>query len=193
MPLTKLQSEVLRALSAQRSPDSYIAGGIALNREGPRFSRDIDIFQDSQKRVELAAEADAIHENILPLGEVVCAAVGRFPGQSPEEMLADITRHSRFDAEQFRALAMVHPVDVPGLHRRIRSMIEDADQFVQRIPSDAIGFVFLKEGKPVQPKLEALDTYERHAGSQGGVWPSSGEISTAMLEAFNERPLDGDA
>ena len=54
MPLTKLQSEVLRALAAQRSPDSYIAGGIALNHDGPRFSRDIDIFQDSQQRLEAA-------------------------------------------------------------------------------------------------------------------------------------------
>ncbi len=60
MPLTKLQSEVLRALAAQRSPDSYIAGGIALNHDGPRFSRDIDIFQDSQQRLEAASEADAL-------------------------------------------------------------------------------------------------------------------------------------
>jgi hypothetical protein len=59
VPLTKLQSEVLRVLAAERSPDSYIAGGVALNREGPRFSRDIDIFQDSQRRLETAAEADA--------------------------------------------------------------------------------------------------------------------------------------
>jgi hypothetical protein len=33
---------VLRVLAAERSPDSYIAGGIALNREGPRFSSDIE-------------------------------------------------------------------------------------------------------------------------------------------------------
>ena len=46
MPLTNLQIFVLRTLAAQRSPDSYIAGGVALNREGPRFSDDIDIFQD---------------------------------------------------------------------------------------------------------------------------------------------------
>lgn len=59
MPLTKLQSSVLRLLAAQRSPDSYIAGGIALNREGPRFSSDIDIFQDSEERLETAADADA--------------------------------------------------------------------------------------------------------------------------------------
>ena len=59
MPIGKFQSEVLRALAAQRSPDSYIAGGVAINREGPRFSGDIDIFHDSEARLESAAEADA--------------------------------------------------------------------------------------------------------------------------------------
>jgi hypothetical protein len=38
-------------------------------------------------------------------------------------MLAEITRHSRFTAEEFEALATEEPVDVPALHRRIRSMI----------------------------------------------------------------------
>ena len=58
MPLTKLQSHVLRLLAAERSPDSYIAGGVAINRHGPRFSGDIDIFQDSEQRLTAAAEAD---------------------------------------------------------------------------------------------------------------------------------------
>ena len=276
MPLTKLQAEVLRVLAAQRSPDSYIAGGIALNRDGPRFSRDVDIFQDSEQRLESAAESDAsaligagfqlswkkvrsgkreaevegrddrmmlewvadsafrffparcdelfgyvldpvdlatnkasaaadrreprdivdlvtIHENILPLGAVICAAVGRFPGQSPEEMLADINRHSRFDAEEFRVLAMEHPVDEHELHRRIRGMIEEAERFIRRIPSDAVGFVFLEDGKPVQPDPEALGRYERHAGAQGGVWPSSSAISNAMLERYGRRRLGEDS
>ncbi|MGA2576436.1 MAG: hypothetical protein ABSH24_10475 [Bryobacteraceae bacterium] len=187
MPLTKLQSHALRLLAAGRSPDSYVAGDVELNRDGPRFSSDIDIFQDSEERLAAAADADAraltaaglklsfrkiqigrrqaevnglgettqlewvadsdfrffpaqrddlfgyvldpvdlatnkasaadrreprdivdlltIHANILPLGAVICAAVGRFPGQSPEEMLSDITRHSRFTAEEFRVLA----------------------------------------------------------------------------------------
>jgi hypothetical protein len=57
-----------------------------------------------------------IHESILPLGAVICAAVGRFPGLSPEEMLAEITRHSRFTAEEFRVLATERPLDIadPG-------------------------------------------------------------------------------
>lgn len=269
VPLTRLQSYVLRLLAAQRSPDSYIAGGIALNREGPRFSSDIDIFQDSEERLTTAVAADlsvltadglvltvlktqtgtrtvlvegleetmqlewvadsdfrffptqrdelfgyvlhpvdlatnkaaaaadrrtprdivdlvTIHETILPLGAVICAAVGRFPGQSPEEMLADITRHSRFTAEEFRTLALDRPVDVPALHRRIRSMIEDAGSFISRIPSDDVGVVFLDDGNPVQPDLDDLTKYTRRFGARRGLWPSSSEITSAMLDRYGK-------
>src|ERR1035441_4725844 len=58
VPLTKLQTHAFRVMAAQRSPDSYVGGGVALNRSGPRFSRDIDIFQDSEERLVTAAEAD---------------------------------------------------------------------------------------------------------------------------------------
>lgn len=58
MPPTKLQSHVLRLLAAERSPDSYIAVGVAINREAPRFSGDIDIFQDTEQRLQAAAAAD---------------------------------------------------------------------------------------------------------------------------------------
>lgn len=54
MPISKFQSDVLRLLAAQRSPDS----GIAINRHGPRFSGDIDIFHDSIERQESAVKAD---------------------------------------------------------------------------------------------------------------------------------------
>ncbi len=67
------------------------------------------------------------HEKILSLGAVVTAACGKFIGTTPEEMLAEITRHSRFTAEEFRALATEQPVDARAVHRRIRSMIEDAE------------------------------------------------------------------
>jgi hypothetical protein len=271
MPLNKLQSHVLTILAAGRSPDSYVAGGVALNRKGPRFSDDIDIFQDSETRLEAAALADekaltsaglkliwkkivsgkreaeveglgdrmrlewvhdsafrffpaqadqlfgyvlhpvdlatnkasaaadrreprdvvdlvTIHESILPLGAVVCAAVGRFPGQSPEEMLSEITRHSRFTAEEFRVLATDVPIDVAALHRRIRTMLDDALAFLSALPSDAVGFVFLQDGKPVQPDVKTLALYQRHAGSSGGVWPSSPEIAAAMFERYNKKP-----
>ena len=185
MPIGKFQSEVLRTLAAQRSPDSYIAGGVAINRDGPRFSGDIDIFHDSEARLESAAEADiaaltaagydvtrerertgkreatvarrgeamplewvtdfafrffptqpdqlfgyvphlvdlatnkasaaadrrvprdivdlvTIHETILPLGAVLCAAVGKYPGVTPEGCLPKSPGIAALRAEEFQ-------------------------------------------------------------------------------------------
>jgi hypothetical protein len=270
VPISSFQSEVLRLLAAQRGPDSYIAGGIAINRHGPRFSADIDIFHDSAARQQAAVTADAaalaaagytitwppgqrtarheaiiekdgermqlewvidsafrffptrpdelfgyvlhpvdlatnkaaaaadrrvprdvvdlvtIHETILKLGAVVAAACGKFIGTTPEEMLAEIIRHSRFTREEFQALATEHPVDVRALHRRIRAMIEDAERFIARLPSDAVGVIFMDGDTPVQPDVNALDRYRRNPGAPFGVWPSSPEITHAMLERYRK-------
>ena len=265
MPISSFQSTVLRLLAGQRSPDSYVAGGIAINRQGPRYSGDIDIFHDSAARQASAVTADeaalaaagytltcppgrrtgthhatigkagermelewvtdsafrffptqlddlfgyvlhpvdlaankasaaadrrvprdivdlvTIHETVLPLGAVVAAAVGKFPGTTPEDMLAEIVRHSRFTTEEFQALATDQPIDLPGLHRRIRAMIEDAETFLAMLPCDAVGVVFVDGDKAVQPDPAKLDLYRRRAGSVGGVWPSSPDIERAML------------
>ena len=58
VPITKFQSDVLRLLASERSPDSDIAGGLAINRQGPRISADSDIFHDSAARLESAVQAD---------------------------------------------------------------------------------------------------------------------------------------
>ncbi|HJQ58270.1 MAG TPA: nucleotidyl transferase AbiEii/AbiGii toxin family protein [Vineibacter sp.] len=267
---------MLRTIAGNRSPDSYIAGAAALNRDGPRFSGDIDIFQDGDERLVAIADADAallagsglkltwttlrgpgfrralveglgdktviewaadsdfrffptvademfgyvlhpvdlatnkasaaadrreprdivdlvaIHQRILPLGAVVWAAIGRFPGPTPEEMLAQIVRHSRFTAEEFRVLATEQPIDVADMHRRIRTMLEDAERFISHMPSDAVGVIFLEDGRPVQPEPDALERYHRHAGTRRGHWPSSSEIGHAMLERYGkDRPDSG--
>ena len=272
MPLTRLQSQLLRMLADQRSPDSYVAGAIALNRDGPRFSADIDIFQDSDERLAAIAENDVaiivaagfkvtwlsargggkraalvsgldeqtqlewvadsdfrffpaqadelfgyvlhpadlatnkaaaaadrrvprdivdlvtIHDRILPLGAVIAAAVGRFPGTTPEEMLAEIRRHSTFTADEFQSLATEKPFDFKELHKQIKAMLAAAEAFISQLPSDSVGFLFLQEGRPVEPDLTALDRYERHAGARRGHWPSSSQIGTAMLERYGKPP-----
>ena len=76
MPITKFQSDVLRLLAAQRSPDSYIAGGVAINREGPRISADIDIFHDSAARLESAVKADEADRSREQWYRVLVAARG---------------------------------------------------------------------------------------------------------------------
>ena len=273
MPLTNLQIEVLRLLAAQRSSDSYVAGGAALNHDGPRFSSDIDIFQDSQDRLDSAADADGatliragfelswvgrrrtgnrtarvqgpaetillewvadsdfrffpsqpdelfgyvlhpvdlaankasaaadrreprdivdlitIHRRILHLGAVITAAVGRFPGLTPEEMLAEITRHSRFTAEEFRALSTEHPLDTGEVHRNIRAMLEDAEAFISQVPSEFVGVVFLEADGTVLhlPDPSRLASYQSREGSRRGLWPTSSAIDRAMLESYDRR------
>jgi hypothetical protein len=59
VPLSKIQSEILLLLAAHRNPESYVAGAVPLNRDGPRFSDDIDIFHDREESVAAAADADA--------------------------------------------------------------------------------------------------------------------------------------
>jgi hypothetical protein len=59
VPLSKIQSEILLLLAAHRDPESYVAGAVPLNRDGPRYSDDIDIFHDREESVAAAAAADA--------------------------------------------------------------------------------------------------------------------------------------
>lgn len=60
MPITEFQKKVMRLLKMHRSPDSYIAGEIAINRapSSPRMSNDIDFFHDTDEAVSSSATQD---------------------------------------------------------------------------------------------------------------------------------------
>jgi hypothetical protein len=58
VPLSKIQTDVLRLLAAHRDAESYVAGSTPLNRDAPRYSGDIDVFHDREERVARAAEQD---------------------------------------------------------------------------------------------------------------------------------------
>jgi hypothetical protein len=60
VPLTEFQAMLARLLSANRAPDSYLAGGAALNLEpnSRRYSNDLDYFHDSVERVAVAHRDD---------------------------------------------------------------------------------------------------------------------------------------
>lgn len=62
MPLTAFQSRIGRLLAANRSEDSYLAGGAAILAapNTRRFSHDLDYFHDSAARVATAWDADRI-------------------------------------------------------------------------------------------------------------------------------------
>lgn len=59
MPPSAIQFRVLRTIASNRTPDSHVAGGLALNLDLPRLSHDIDIFHRTRDGVAEAAEIDA--------------------------------------------------------------------------------------------------------------------------------------
>ncbi len=59
MPLSRIQTDVLRLLASHRDPESYVAGATPLNRNTSRYSGDIDVFHDREERVASAALDDA--------------------------------------------------------------------------------------------------------------------------------------
>jgi hypothetical protein len=59
MPLSSIQSDILRLLASHRSPESFVGGSTPLNRNTLRYSGDIDVFHDREERVTAAALEDA--------------------------------------------------------------------------------------------------------------------------------------
>lgn len=271
MPLSKIQSEVLRLLASHRDPESYVAGSTPLNVNAPRYSGDIDVFHDREERVVKATEQDAaflqehgyvlrwlrrepliytvlveregettklewvvdsdyrffptikdemfgyvlhpvdlatnkvaaaygrreprdvvdlltVHERILPLGAVVWASVGKTLGFTPEGIINEIRRTARYTEADFRRVASDPPVDPAATMTRLREVLSEAEAFVTCMPTEKAGLLFLKNGQVVQPDPERLPDYQTHGGQRRGQWPSSAEISTAMLEHYNKPP-----
>jgi hypothetical protein len=61
MPLTPFQAEVFKVIAANRNPESYVAGGIVINRDASsaRFSNDIDVFHATAEALKVSVDADA--------------------------------------------------------------------------------------------------------------------------------------
>jgi Nucleotidyl transferase AbiEii toxin, Type IV TA system len=260
----------LRLLAAHRNPESFVAGATPLAREGPRFSKDIDVFHDRENAMQEAVNADtavleqeglsiewirrfptiftaivrngdggtllewvvdsayrffpaiqdelfgyvlhpadiatnkalaaagrreprdiidllAIHERYLLLGAVVWAACAKDPGFSPEGLIAEIRRNARYQQADYDRLENETPIDAAATSRALRSALDDADAFVRSMPAGKEGLLFLdRSGRPVQPDPARLDGCVAHGGQERGHWPSSPEISRAMLEHYNQ-------
>jgi hypothetical protein len=125
-----------------------------------------------------------IHDEILPLGAVIWAAVEKAVGFTPEGLINEIRRNAHYTAADFRRIASTPPVDAGGVMRRLRQALTEAEAFVVRMPTDKIGLLFFKNGKIVQPDPEHIEAYTTHAGRRQGHWPSSSEIGSAMLDRY---------
>lgn len=124
----------------------------------------------------------AVHETVLPLGALVWAAVEKAPGFSPEALIAEIRRNSQYPREEWEALSAEHPIDPRQTMAALRAALTEAEAFVGRMPTDKVGRLFLEDGRVVQPDPDRLSSYVEHVGARAGHWPSSPEITAAMLK-----------
>jgi hypothetical protein len=58
VPLSKIQTDVLRLLAAHRNPETYVAGASPLIRDAPRISVAIDVYHDREEQVAATASTD---------------------------------------------------------------------------------------------------------------------------------------
>lgn len=129
-----------------------------------------------------------IHETILSLSAVIWAAVEKSPGFTPEGLINEIRRNANYPAADWRALSTSKPLDPKAITTRLRSALDAAEAFASRMPTDKMGLLFLKNAEVVQPDPGHLPEYQTHAGQRRGHWPTSPEITAAMLECYKERP-----
>ena len=129
-----------------------------------------------------------IHQTILPLGAVIWAAVEKSPGFTPEGLIAEIRRNSHYPRTEWLKLVSTEPLDPKDITERLRAALEEAEGFVTQMPTEKAGLLFLKAGHVVQPDPAHLADYQTHAGQRRGQWPSSAEISTAMMERYKKSP-----
>jgi hypothetical protein len=145
-----------------------------------------------RREVRDIVDAVTIHDTILPLGAVIWAAVDKAPGFTPEGLISEIRRNSSYPVVEWRALTASQPLDPGVIMCKLRTALDEAGAFVAKMPTEKAGLLFLKDGVIVQPDPSRLDDYQTHAGKRRGQWPTSGEISRAMLERYSHGPFRND-
>jgi hypothetical protein len=129
-----------------------------------------------------------IHETILPLGAVIWAAIEKSPGFTPEGLIAEIRRNSQYSPPEWGEFSSSEPLNPGAIMERLRRALDEAEAFTMQMPTEKAGLLFLKDGHVVQPDPSRLADYRTHAGQRRGQWPSSAEISAAMLQRYKDHP-----
>lgn len=276
MPLTRFQKEIAKLLAVNRTPDSHLAGGAALNfsPNSKRFSNDLDFFHDSVERVVEAFEKDRetlatrayaviieirqqgyiraavtkaheetkiewshdsawrflpailtkdsgyllhpldvavnkvlalagrdeardfldviyINREILPLGPLCWAAVGKDPGFNPRSLLELLKRRGKYRGEDFTSLMLRKPVDLQDLKSEWLAMLDAAEQFIRVQLHDEVGCLYYSPDRRSFVDPQSLDGAEaenvvRHFCCPGGVLPRlyQGDFLAERLGSF---------
>jgi hypothetical protein len=114
-----------------------------------------------------------LHGQVLELGPLVWAAVGKDPGFSPRSLLELLRRRGKIRPEDLERLDMAVALDVQQLKQEWMTALQEAETFVVNRPPDEVGCLYYSRetggfvnpnrvGEPVVP----------HYGRPGGVLPN---------------------
>jgi hypothetical protein len=137
-----------------------------------------------RREVRDLVDLSTIHESILPLGAVVWAAVDKSPGFTPESLIGEIRRNSIHPAAEWRALSSDRPINPADELVKLRLALDQAEEFVSRMPTELEGLLFLEGDRIVQPDTSRLRDYTTHRAVRRGHWPGNSEVWSAMLEWY---------
>jgi hypothetical protein len=152
MPLTPYQEQIARLLSANRSFDSYPAGGAAIHIE-PRTP--------SSACRHPAARRDVLGRG--GQGSRLYAVRAAGDPQAPREV----------HAGDFARLHLTEPVDLPAMKAAWLEALADADAFIRSRPPGEIGCLYYSSSRArfVAPDSSGPADAVPHYGRPGGVLP----------------------
>lgn len=129
-----------------------------------------------------------VDKTILPLSALVWASVEKSPGFTPEGLIAEVRRNLLHSASAWEEVAANEPLDPKAITNKVRVALDVAEAFAARMPTDAMGSLFLNsDGRVVEPDPARLSDYVVHRGERRGHWPTSPEITQAMFAQLYER------
>jgi len=117
-----------------------------------------------------------VHEQVLPLGALCWAAVGKDPGFTPLSLLELLKRRGRYRPEDFARLHLAEPFDLPAAKQAWLSALEHAEQFIRSRPADEAGALYYATTTqqfivPAADQDLAATGVVLHFGGPGGVVP----------------------
>jgi hypothetical protein len=118
---------------------------------------------------------DVLHldKNLLSLGALCWAAVGKDPGYSPLGLIEQLARKGRFRPEDFADLELLESPNLIAMKQHWNRALEKAKLLINALPAEDAGCLY------IDPKTNALvepsptpSGFIRHFGSLGGTLPS---------------------
>ena len=114
-----------------------------------------------------------VHEELLSLGALLWAAVGKDAGFTPLSLLELVRRRGQYRPEDFAPLRLAVPIDLTAMKETWLGALEDAAAFVRGRPAAEAGCLYFSASKRrfVTPAPGAPADAAVHFGRPGGVLP----------------------